>query len=89
MNEHEERIVGRLEAVDEASAPEIAEFLGVSRQSAFRYLSALVERGVVVRRGAGRATRYALVEELRQTIAGDAAHAGHRTGPTISLDAQN
>lgn len=65
MKEHEERILGRLEAVGEASAPEIAEFLGVSRQSAFRYLSALVEQGVVVRHGAGRATRYELVEELR------------------------
>ena len=54
-----------LEALREgpAGSAEVAQRLRMSPSSALRLLRRMVERGVVIREGSGRATRYALREE--------------------------
>lgn len=54
----EQKIISFLERKDGATAPQVAEHMGVSRQRAFVVLSDLVRQGKVVRVGRRRGTRY-------------------------------
>lgn len=72
---------------EEITSSQLGESLDVSRQSAHAYLAAGVEAGLLVRRGKGRSTRYALVESsFRRTYALDGLEE-HRVWQELVKDA--
>lgn len=58
LTEHEEKTMQLLDAHEEITPQLTSRTLHFSRQTAARVLSSLVEKGLLVREGAGRTTRY-------------------------------